>query len=254
MPAKCPSCTKPENNFIKKGIGTQQVVHILQKIFPRARIARADMDTTSKKKTWQQTVHDFEHNNLDVLVGTQTVTKGFHFPHVTLVGILWADLNLHFPVFNATEQTLQQLIQVAGRAGRSSKQSEVIIQTMEDHHVYHYLNETDYLQFYRTEIEKRSMLGYPPTGFLAEIEIKNNNEAIIDQDALHLAQELEVYTNQFDQSITILGPAKPPIHKIQGTHTRTILLKAEGLEILIRLFAKVDKKRYKSALFFTPVF
>ena len=117
QPKCCPECNKKE--FLKKGIGTQQVVTILEKIFPYARIGRADLDTTTKKKLWQETMEDFEAGCIDILVGTQTISKGFHFPRVTLVGVLWADLNLHFPVFNATETTLQQLIQVAGRAGRN---------------------------------------------------------------------------------------------------------------------------------------
>ena len=96
---------------------------ILEKLFPHARIGRADMDVSSKKTLWQQTMTDFENGAIDILVGTQTITKGFHFPNVTLVGILWADLNLHFPVYNAAETSLQQLIQVAGRAGRAREGS-----------------------------------------------------------------------------------------------------------------------------------
>jgi len=155
QPERCPECKKHEKQFIKKGIGTQQVVTIIEELFPAAKIARADLDTTIRKKLWSQTIHDFEQGNIDILVGTQTITKGFHFPNVTLVGILWADLNLHFPIFNATETTLQQLIQVAGRAGRQHNESEVIVQTMSNHPVFNYLNETDYLKFYSSEIEKK---------------------------------------------------------------------------------------------------
>jgi primosomal protein N' (replication factor Y) len=254
LPQQCPGCKTDSTNFLKKGIGTQHIVQIVQKMFPAARIARADMDITAKKKTWQQTVHDFENNNLDILVGTQTVTKGFHFPNVTLVGIIWADLNLHFPVFNATEHTLQQLIQVAGRAGRGSKESLVIIQAMVDHHVYQYLNEIDYLQFYRSEIEKRMMLSYPPCGVLVEIEIKNTNEQLLAQEAPLLAQELEQHAKKSAAPVIILGPAKPPVHKIQGVHAQTLFLKSADLAALTALFTRVNKKRYTSKLFFTPVF
>ncbi len=117
----------------------------MQKLFPQARIARADMDVTLKKKVFQQTLDDFHAGANDILVGTQTITKGFHFPHVTLVGILWADLNLSFPIFNAAETTLQQLIQVAGRAGRQRPESKVIVQSMIDHPIFGYLNEIDYI-------------------------------------------------------------------------------------------------------------
>jgi len=165
----CPECKAPEKDFLKKGIGTQQVVTILEKLFPQAIIGRADLDTTTKKNEWRKTVLDFEQGHIDILVGTQTITKGYHFPNVTLVGILWADLNLNFPVFNASETTLQQLIQVAGRAGRQRTESTVIVQAMGEHPVFNYLNERDYLRFYENEILLREELGYPPIDRLVEI-------------------------------------------------------------------------------------
>jgi len=118
LPEKCITCKK--DKFLKKGVGTQQIVSILEEMFINAKIARADLDTTTQKKQWQQIMIDFGNGDINILVGTQTITKGYHFPHVTLVGIIWADLNLHFPIFNAAETTLQQIIQVAGRAGRQS--------------------------------------------------------------------------------------------------------------------------------------
>ena len=96
-PKSCISCKAGSAHLLKKGIGTQQVVEIFQELFSYARIARADLDSTSKKKTWHKTVEQFEQGELDILIGTKSVTKGYHFPQVTLVGILWADLNLHFP-------------------------------------------------------------------------------------------------------------------------------------------------------------
>ena len=146
--------------LFKKGVGTQQVVSILETLFPNATIARADLDTTVNKKQWQATLERFEHGLIDILVGTQTITKGYHFPNVTLVGILWADLNLHFPMYNAAEVCLQQLIQVAGRAGRTGKPSEVIVQTMAEHSIFNYLNEIDYVKFYDSQMEKRQEIGF----------------------------------------------------------------------------------------------
>src|SRR5690606_24005183 len=148
-----------------------------EKIFPQARIGRADLDTTVNKKKWTQTLADFEAGALDILVGTQTITKGYHFPRVTLVGILWADSNVNIPMYNAAEVTLQQLIQVAGRAGRQSKDSRVIVQTLIDHPLFSYLNEQNYRDFYEYEIEKRALVGYPPCTRLAEIELKHTDEA-----------------------------------------------------------------------------
>ena len=133
-----------KDNFLKKGIGTQQVVSILEKLFPMAHIARADLDTSSKKKEWHKTIEQFNKGTIDIMVGTQTITKGYHFPKVTLVGILWADLNLNFPAYHAAETTLQQLIQVAGRAGRESAESLVLVQTMIDHPIFKFINEINY--------------------------------------------------------------------------------------------------------------
>lgn len=246
----CPVCTETE--FIKKGIGTQKMVTILQKLFPQARIARADIDITSKKKLWQQTVTNFTNGNLDILVGTQSITKGFHFPHVTLVGIIWADLNLHFPHYAASEQTLQQLIQVAGRAGRQSEHSTVIVQAMHNHPIFAYLNEQDYLQFYRKEIESRKSVGYPPYTRLVEIELKHTNEQIIEKESQQIAHALVIQKRTKKLDIHILGPAKPLVHKIQKNHRRTIYIKAPTIETMSIVFNTIDQSHYKSFIFWTP--
>jgi primosomal protein N' (replication factor Y) len=157
-------------------------------------------------------------------------------------------------VFNATEHTLQQLIQVAGRAGRGSLDSTVIIQAMIDHHVYQYLNEIDYLQFYKTEIEKRAMLRYPPCGMLAEIELKDTDEQRIAQEAGILAQELEHVATTKKMDLMILGPSKPPVHKIQGIHVQKIFIKGSDADAIGSLFASINKKQYTSKLFFTQLF
>jgi primosomal protein N' (replication factor Y) len=249
-PSTCPECKAGEDALLKKGIGTQQVVTILEKLFPHAHIGRADMDTTTKKKLWQQTLHDFEQGTLDILVGTQTIAKGFHFPNVTLVGVLWADLNLHFPMYNASETTLQQLIQVAGRAGRHHNESTVIIQAMIDHPVFHHLNEIDYLSFYQSELQDRTDVGYPPCARLVEIELKNGNEKLIDQEAAAIGTIL--MRNNTQNKIRILGPTKPPVHTIQRTHIRKIYLKGNNINDITKLFASIAGKKYTSSIFFTP--
>lgn len=233
-PTKCPSCTAGKDSLLKRGIGTQQVVRILEQMFPQARVGRADMDTTTKKKLWHQTLTDFEQGHIDILVGTQTITKGFHFPRVTLAGILWADVNLHFPIYNASETTLQQLIQVAGRAGRQSDESLVIVQTMADHEIFSYLNEIEYSRFYETEIESRSTLHYPPCARLLEIELKHTIEQTVDRESHILANFLSSQQNRY-QSITILGPAKPPVAKINNIFIRKIYLKGPNMHELLTL-------------------
>jgi len=250
QPKACPKCKKEK--FIKKGIGTQQVVTILQKTFPKAVIGRADLDTTTKKKLWQKTMQEFEEGKIDILVGTQTIAKGFHFPRVTLVGILWADLNLHFPIYNATETTLQQLIQVAGRAGRNHEKSEVIVQAISDHEIFEYLNETNYLKFYANEIQKRKFLGYPPYKRLVEIELKNANENTIEKEAADIATNFITKVTNEKFKIQVLGPAKPPVSKIKNTHIRKIYIKGANIKEIAALFDEIDKDFYTSNIFFTP--
>ena len=251
LPLACPSC-KGKDSLLKKGIGTQQVVMILEKLFPHAKIGRADMDVSSKKKLWQQTMTDFEQGAIDILVGTQTITKGFHFPNVTLVGILWADLNLHFPVYNAGETSLQQLIQVAGRAGRTRPNSLVIVQTMMQHPIFNFLSETDYLKYYDYEFNNRATVGYPPMLRLVEIELKNTNEDRIEYESMQVAQLLlqTIAKNKYD--IRLLGPAKPPVSKIKNTHSRKIYLKSKSITQLIELYKSIDINKLSSHIFFTP--
>lgn len=252
LSSTCPGCKNERATFIKKGIGTQQVVSILEKMFPQAKIGRADLDVTRKKTTWHETLSAFENRELDILVGTQTITKGFHFPGVTLVGILWADLNLHFPVYNATETTLQQLIQVAGRAGRQSEKSLVIVQAMRDHPVFQYVNELDYPLFYTDEMENRHQLSYPPHGRLAEFELRHTNETLVQRDAQRLADFLINLVATQKLSARILGPALPPVSKIKQTHSRKIYMKGADLATAKVLVMAAQGVKLSSQLFFTP--
>lgn len=250
MPSSCPKC--PCKSFIKKGVGTQQIVAVLQKLFPCAKIERADLDTTSQKKSWHETVQKFTNREIDILVGTQTITKGYHFPGVTLVGILWADINLHMPVFNAAEVALQQILQVAGRAGRQSKSSEVIVQTMTNHPIFNYLQEDRYLEFYQTEITKRTITNYPPITRFVEIELTHVIEKLAEAEIHKLFQELEEKGLQISNTIEILGPVKPIVSKLKNWHTRKIYLKSPNITELLKLFNTIDQPNYKSKIFFTP--
>ncbi len=248
----CTNCKARETALLKKGIGTQQIVSILEKLFPQARIERADLDTTINKKKWQQTMHNFESGAIDILVGTQTITKGYHFPRVTLVGILWADINLSIPFYNASETTLQQLIQVAGRAGRQSAESLVIVQTMIEHKLFNYLQELEYPRFYEYEIEHRTALSYPPSMRLAEIELKHENEKLIEHESITIAQSLSHTIKEQKLSVALLGPAQPPVHKIKNIYSRKIYLKSPSIAELVSLYRTINKEHYSSALFFTP--
>jgi primosomal protein N' (replication factor Y) len=249
-PTSCSACKTC--SFLKKGIGTQQVVTILEKLFPQARIARADLDTTINKKKWIETIESFEAGDIDILVGTQTITKGYHFPKVTLVGILWADINLSIPMYNAAEITLQQLIQVAGRAGRQSAESTVIVQTFIDHPIFCYLNEQDYGEYYTYEIEKRREVMYPPCVRFAEIECKHIDESVVEDEARTIAQHLAKAATDQKKKIIILGPTTPPVGKIKKVYSQKIYVKGESIETIIRIYRTLKPTAYKSSLFFTP--
>jgi primosomal protein N' (replication factor Y) len=246
-PDTCPDCSK--KNILKKGIGTQYAVTLLQKLFPDARIERADLDSTVNKKKWRKTMEDFEDGAIDILVGTQTITKGYHFPKVTLVGILWADLHLHFPQYNAGECTLQQLIQVAGRAGRNTENSLVIVQTLIDHPIYKYLNEVDYASFYTYEISKRKEVMYPPIIRLAEIELKCTDKDIIEQEAETINDFLLSCAEKYEYKARVLGPALPPVHTVKKYHIRKIYIKSDSIKHIIHLFSSINQSAFKSAIY-----
>ncbi len=251
-PTKCSKCGARDSDLIKKGIGTQQIVKILQSIFPGTVIERADMDTTTNKKRWQETMANFSAEKIQILVGTQTITKGYHFPKVTLVGILWADINLGIPFYNAAEVTLSQLIQVAGRAGRQSNDSQVIVQSMIDHPIYNYLSEVNYKQFYEHEIKIREKINYPPIIKLAEIEIRCNNMDIIEKESDCIADFIIDYATKNNKEILVLGPAEPPVQKIKNIFIRKIYLKSKNIINLISAYNSINKKYYKSSIFFVP--
>jgi len=249
LPSVCPACKIGGKSLLKKGVGTQQIVSIVQELFPNAIIERADLDTTKKKHSWKQTVINFKEGRIDILIGTQTITKGYDFPSVTLVGILWADLNLHFPVYNASETTLQQLIQVAGRAGRHKPGSMVIVQTMHDHPVYDYLNEKKYVSFCKQELEDRKCAQYPPFVRLACIELRHKNAEIVQQDAVMLAQKLRDESVYAGGVVRVLGPAFPLVSRVADIEIRQIVLKAPSHQALTRLLALSQRQKIKSVVF-----
>ncbi len=230
LPYACSECKATGDALMKKGIGTQQVVHMFKTLFPQARVERADLDSTKKKKEWQETAERMHRGEIDILIGTQSITKGYHFPGVTLVGVLWADANVHFPVYNAAEITLQQLIQVAGRAGRASAGGEVIVQLMHDHQLFDYADELQYLSFAKDELMMRQAAGYPPYLRLASIELRHSSAEVIDSDAHLLAQTLRDFIAQHGLSVTILGPSFPVVARVQEQEIRHISLKAHSFK------------------------
>jgi primosomal protein N' (replication factor Y) (superfamily II helicase) len=249
MPQMCSDCKADKSPFLTKGIGTQQLVEILQKMFPAAQIARADLDTTSKKNVWATTATAFEKGEIDILVGTKSITKGFHFPGVTLVGVVWGDLHAHIPLFNAAEQCLQQLIQVAGRAGREHPDSKVIIQTMHDHELFNFINEIDYLAFAQQELLVREETWYPPFCRLIQIELKHKNLIQVEKDAKTLTEYLQLHAASITNRVKVLGPAIPAIHKIQQIEVRHIFIKANQFSDVEHLLKQCLTIPLKSQVF-----
>lgn len=251
-PNSCLKCNAKEKDIIKRGIGTQQIVKILSRLFPEARIGRLDLDTTVDRKNLQKTLNDFDNHKIDILVGTQTITKGYNFTGVTLIGILWADANLNFPIYNAAETTLQQIIQVAGRAGRQGQKSVVIVQTIKEHEIFNFINEQDFENFYEFEIQNRIAVKYPPHIRLAELEVKNQNELILETEVKLIKKELNEIINQLGLKVTLLGPVSPVISKIKNYSMKKFYLKSENANNINIAFTKLNRGMYTSRISFTP--
>lgn len=176
-PTTCPSC-RSQKTLKFRGVGTEQVERALHAIFPSIRTLRMDADTTKHKGSHQKLLREFGTGKADVLIGTQMIAKGLHFPEVTLVGILNADAGLHLPDFRASEATFQIVTQVAGRAGRGQRPGEVIIQTaLPDHSTIQHAARQDYVSFYQEEMKVRELFHYPPFSHLAKFLFSGKNAA-----------------------------------------------------------------------------
>jgi len=192
VPSVCPEpkCKNPAIRFA--GTGTQKVEDILGRLFPHARIKRMDADVMKRKDDYRRVLNEFRNGAIDILIGTQMIAKGLHFPNVTLVGIIYADMALHQPDFRAGERTFQLLTQVAGRAGRGDVEGEVFVQAFTPFHpAIQYARRHDFVGFYEQEIEFREQLKYPPTGRVALLTLKGRNEDKVKFSAEHLKHELE---------------------------------------------------------------
>lgn len=248
LPYACSECKATGDSLMKKGIGTQQVVQMFKTLFPHAVIERADLDSTKKKKAWQETAERMHRGEIDILIGTQSITKGYHFPGVTLVGVLWADANVHFPVYNAAEITLQQLIQVAGRAGRASAGGEVIVQLMHDHQLFDYADEQQYLLFAKDELMMRQAAGYPPYIRLASIELRHGSSVVIDADGQSLAQALRDFVALHVLDVNVLGPSFPVVARVQEQEIRHIVLKAAAFKQVHQVLLYAQQVALQSAV------
>lgn len=230
LPDRCPQCQSAA--LRRHGIGTEKVEAEIRRLFPEARVARLDRDVAPHSGRGLRILEDFAAGNLDILVGTQMITKGHHFPRVTLVGAVAADLSLFFPEFHAGERTFQLLAQVAGRAGRGEAPGRVLIQTYHpEHYVFQTVKAQDYLAFYEAEIAARRESAYPPFTRLALVRLSGREEAQVCRLARRLGEALRQALAQ-DQDLAprlrILGPAPAGLAKLKGRFRWQLLIKSYG--------------------------
>ena len=222
IPAICPACKTP--GLGTKGFGTEKIEDEIKIQFPDARIARMDYDTTRSKKAYERIITDFEQQKIDILIGTQMVTKGLDFECVSIVGILNADNMLNFPDYRAHERAYQLMAQVSGRAGRKHKQGLVILQTsVPEHPVIKQVLNNDYASMFKTQQIERQEFKYPPFYRIIEIELRHRDIQICKQSAHELANQLRAIFGT-----RILGPVEPPVSRIQNMFIRQIIIKIEN--------------------------
>lgn len=220
-PSQCEACGSTELKM--RGFGTEKIEEELSLIFPTAKVARMDLDTTRGKYSMQQLVNDFESHKIDMLVGTQMVTKGLDFGNVSLVGILHADQLMNFPDFRASERSFQLMAQVAGRAGRREKKGEVIIQTYNPQHpVIRCVIANDFETMYHNELAERMEFHYPPFYRLVRLSLKCRDHVLLDNGAQYFADRLRAHFGE-----RVLGPEFPSVTKVRDEFVKEILIKIE---------------------------
>jgi primosomal protein N' (replication factor Y) len=229
VPAVCPNpeCRNPAIRH--SGLGTEKVEHTLMKLFPDARVKRMDSDVMKRKDDYRRILDEFRTGKIDILVGTQMIAKGLHFPNVTLVGVIYADLALHIPDFRAGERTFQLLTQVAGRAGRGDVEGEVFVQSFTPFHpAIQFAKRHDFAGFYEQEIQFREELKYPPAGRVALLTLKGRNEDKVRLSAEHLGRELEKALKEL-KGLVIAGPAAAPLARAESNYRFQIMLRARQM-------------------------
>lgn len=229
LPDKCTECES--ENVISLGAGTQKVEDTINETFKEANIVRLDQDTTRKKSAIFEIVEKMTAGEIDILLGTQMVAKGFDFHNVSIVGVLLADIGLNMPDFRASERIFSLLIQVAGRCGRRNERGKVIIQTLENNnYLYGYLKNHDYPGFYRHELAVRRTLQYPPFSRMARLLVRGKTEDKVIKAIDKLYKSIENEINKKKYNISLLGPVAAPFPKISSNYRYHIILKAVSIE------------------------
>jgi primosomal protein N' (replication factor Y) len=216
---KCDNCRC--NDIRTRGFGTEKVEEELQIYFPDAKVKRLDLDSAKGKHAYSNIIGDFENGRIDILVGTQMVSKGLDFDNVSLVGVLDANQMLNFPDFRAYERSYQLMAQVGGRAGRKNKQGKVVIQTISpENEIINQISKNDYETMFLTQVSERKQFQYPPFNRLINITLKHKNKEVLDKAARLFAVSLR---ERLDAQV--IGPEYPIVGKIYELYLKNILIK-----------------------------
>ena len=221
VPAVCPACEGTE--LVNRGFGTEKIEDDIRQLFPEARVARMDLDTTRSRTAYEKIISDFEEGRTDILIGTQMVSKGLDFDRVSVVGILNADSMLNYPDFRSHERAFQLMAQVAGRAGRKNRQGLVVLQTKSpDLPLIRQVLDNNYRELYEDQLTERRLFRYPPFYRLIYVYLKHRKEEVAEQAAAQMAAYLRNGLGD-----RVLGPDKPPVARIQALFIRKIMVKVE---------------------------
>ena len=255
VPKSCPACGGVE--LTNCGFGTEKVEDDIKAIFPEAKVARMDLDTTRTRSAYERIIADFQEGRTDILIGTQMVSKGLDFDHVSVVGILNADSMLNYPDFRSYERAFQLMAQVAGRAGRKHRQGLVVLQTKSpDLPLIHQVVTNNYQQMNTEQLEERSLFKYPPYYRLIYVYLKHRKEDVLEQAAYCMA--LSLRNGLGDR---VLGPDKPPVSRIQTLYIKKIVVKVEQKASMakIREYLKqvqryiIEDERFRSLIVYYDV-
>jgi primosomal protein N' (replication factor Y) len=243
----CPACGR--EGLRSFGFGTERLEAELKNLYPGVRSARMDRDSIRRKGHTIELLRKFSRREIDVLLGTQMVTKGYDFPDVTLVGVVGADSSLSFPDFRAAERTFQILSQVAGRAGRGQDTGRVVIQTFyPDHYAVAAARDHDYSAFFQKEIELREQLGYPPFSYLACLRLQGNHKQKTEDIARRMAERMIQVTGSWPKrgrDLQVLGPVEAPLSKLKGKYRCQIFIRSKGPNLLHVFLKKLSESLRK---------
>ena len=255
VPKSCPACGGVE--LVNRGFGTEKIEDDIRIVFPEARVARMDLDTTRTRTAYERIIADFEEGKTDILIGTQMVSKGLDFDRVSVVGILNADSMLNYPDFRSYERAFQLMAQVAGRAGRRNKQGLVVLQTKSpDLPLIHQVMSNDYFRMYSEQLEERELFKYPPFYRLVYVYLKHRKEDVLDMAADAMAAQLRSGLGS-----RVLGPDKPPVARIQTLFIKKIMVKVEQTASIAKVRdyllavqrAIIEDERFRSLLVYYDV-